>query len=99
MRRRRVEVTEKWIRMGIQKRPSGENKKERKGPMVGLGKGRGVREMTKSKGAMQCVASGDVKICQNAKTRKVPNGKAKVSVTGLPNRGDADQPQVRKRQY
>ncbi|EGN91303.1 hypothetical protein SERLA73DRAFT_192379, partial [Serpula lacrymans var. lacrymans S7.3] len=50
MRRRRVEVTNKWIRMGTQKRPSGENKKERKGPMVGLGKGRGVRETTKSEG-------------------------------------------------
>ncbi|EGN93471.1 hypothetical protein SERLA73DRAFT_172089 [Serpula lacrymans var. lacrymans S7.3] len=49
MRRRRVEVTNKWIRMGIQKRPLGENKKERKGPMVGLGKGRGVRETTKAR--------------------------------------------------
>ncbi|EGN91522.1 hypothetical protein SERLA73DRAFT_148449, partial [Serpula lacrymans var. lacrymans S7.3] len=29
------------LKMGTQKRPSGENKKERKGPMVGLGKGRG----------------------------------------------------------
>ncbi|EGN93738.1 hypothetical protein SERLA73DRAFT_156277 [Serpula lacrymans var. lacrymans S7.3] len=26
---------------------------------------------------MQCVASGDAKICRNAETRKVPNGKAK----------------------
>ncbi|EGN94546.1 hypothetical protein SERLA73DRAFT_163085 [Serpula lacrymans var. lacrymans S7.3] len=26
---------------------------------------------------MQCVASGDAKICQNAETRKVPDGKAK----------------------
>ncbi|EGN91332.1 hypothetical protein SERLA73DRAFT_192368 [Serpula lacrymans var. lacrymans S7.3] len=49
MRRRRVEVMNKWIRMGIQKQPSGENKKERKGPMVGLGKGRGVRETTKAR--------------------------------------------------
>ncbi|EGN91521.1 hypothetical protein SERLA73DRAFT_148450, partial [Serpula lacrymans var. lacrymans S7.3] len=52
--------------MGIQKPPSGENKKERKGPMVGLGKGRGGND--KSEGAMQCVASGDVKICQNAES-------------------------------
>ncbi|EGO00919.1 hypothetical protein SERLA73DRAFT_159538 [Serpula lacrymans var. lacrymans S7.3] len=47
MRRRRVEVMKKWIRMGIQKRPSGGNKKERKGPMVGLGKGRGPVAMRK----------------------------------------------------
>ncbi|EGO00754.1 hypothetical protein SERLA73DRAFT_151426 [Serpula lacrymans var. lacrymans S7.3] len=38
---------------------------------------------------MQCVASGDVKICRNAKTRKVPDGKAKSAViveryTGIP---------------
>ncbi|EGO01417.1 hypothetical protein SERLA73DRAFT_158744 [Serpula lacrymans var. lacrymans S7.3] len=50
MRRRRVEVTNKWIRMGTQKRLS---------------------------------ASGDVKICQNAKTRKVPDGKAKIGLRAL----------------
>ncbi|EGN92990.1 hypothetical protein SERLA73DRAFT_146408, partial [Serpula lacrymans var. lacrymans S7.3] len=49
MRRRRLEVTKRWIRMGIQKQPLGENKKERKGPMVGLGKGRGVRETMKAR--------------------------------------------------
>ncbi|EGN91591.1 hypothetical protein SERLA73DRAFT_192224, partial [Serpula lacrymans var. lacrymans S7.3] len=45
---------------------------------------------------MQCVASGDAKICRNAETRKVPDGKAMVSVTGLPNRSGADQPQLQK---
>ncbi|EGO02525.1 hypothetical protein SERLA73DRAFT_158486 [Serpula lacrymans var. lacrymans S7.3] len=42
MRRRRLEVTKRWIRMGIQKQP---------------------------------LASGDAKICQNAETRKILNGK------------------------
>ncbi|EGN91779.1 hypothetical protein SERLA73DRAFT_192027 [Serpula lacrymans var. lacrymans S7.3] len=49
MRRRRVEVMKKWIRMGIQKRPSGENKNKSKGPMVGLGKGREVNQTTKAR--------------------------------------------------
>ncbi|EGO00393.1 hypothetical protein SERLA73DRAFT_160279 [Serpula lacrymans var. lacrymans S7.3] len=72
MRRRRVEVTKKWIRMGIQKRPSGAHGEARQR--------KGSKGNDKSEGAMQCVASGDVKICRNAEMRKVPNGKAKIWV-------------------
>ncbi|EGN91507.1 hypothetical protein SERLA73DRAFT_157538 [Serpula lacrymans var. lacrymans S7.3] len=32
---------------------------------------------------MQCVASGDAKICRNAETRKVPDGKAKASLLNI----------------